>query len=646
MNDPLGLSVGTTNLVAARVGYPPVTRRTVVHLHTQQPAQIGDLPPGADPGTAVTGFVDRIGDPTPLAGTSHTPDQLLVEAIGAMIAALGLPPHAAALTIAIPAYWGAGQARTLRDALLAGPLAGAAPALVSDASAALAALNTDPGLPPAGVVALCDFGGGGTTFSLADAGAGLELLDHPVRYPQFSGDRVDEVLLEHVLERVGQVDDHNPAGTTAVASLSRLRDECRRAKESLSELAATELTVALPTEQAHLTLTRAELENLIAEPLSDALDAFKGVLQRNRVGGRNLRAIAIVGGGAAIPLIARRISEWLQVPVIRTPQPGINAAVGATLLAAQSGESPATDTAMAPGVAPPTAAGPLIEAAGTETAMASAPDGATAGMPPAPFGHDGSEPSQALAWSKADEPDEPVPFSGAVPDDGYADYAAASVDPAPRRYDYADDEFDGPGRRWFQMPALLLGLGTLVAVIAIGGVAYTLTNATQHHDEPAPPPSATVPPPPSNVLPKPPEEPAPPPPPPPPPPQEPAPPPPAPVAPPPQTTQAPPPTTEEPTTTPPTTTTTTTTPPPTTTTTTTTPPPTTTTSRPPTTTSQAPTTTPMTTEWLTVPFVPVPIPVQVPEGQASQPGAPKNPFLNPGNPGNPGYPANPGYPGF
>lgn len=50
---------------------------------------------------------------------------------------------------------------------------GAPPELVSDAAAALAALKADQGLPESGIVALCDFGGSGTTLALADAGAGL-----------------------------------------------------------------------------------------------------------------------------------------------------------------------------------------------------------------------------------------------------------------------------------------------------------------------------------------------------------------------------------------------------------------------------------------------------------------------------------------
>ena len=36
MTEPLGLSIGTTNLVAARVGRPPVTRRSILNLFAGQ----------------------------------------------------------------------------------------------------------------------------------------------------------------------------------------------------------------------------------------------------------------------------------------------------------------------------------------------------------------------------------------------------------------------------------------------------------------------------------------------------------------------------------------------------------------------------------------------------------------------------------
>src|SRR5690625_6776134 len=78
MYDPLGLSIGTTNFVAARVGFPPMTRRAVVTLLPHQPPQIG-APPGSGP--TFSGFVDRVEYPTPLVGAdgiSHSPVHVLL----------------------------------------------------------------------------------------------------------------------------------------------------------------------------------------------------------------------------------------------------------------------------------------------------------------------------------------------------------------------------------------------------------------------------------------------------------------------------------------------------------------------------------------------------------------------------------------
>lgn len=198
----------------------------------------------------------------------------------------------------------------------------------------------------------------------------------------------------------------------------------------------------------------------------------------------------------------------------------------------------------------------------------------------------------ALAWSQEDGSAgaEPVPY---VEDPYDHDLGTG------RRPTVVVPAATVPGRRApSRLPRIALGFGILVALVAVIGAIYSLTRG---HDEApvAPETSSVLPPAPSPSAP---------------------PPPPPPVAttsavPPPVTTTEPPPTT---TTVPPTTTTTTTTAPPTTTTTTA-PPTTTTTTAPPTTTApsssaEPPTTTvPMTTEYLTIPFVPVPIPITVPQ---------------------------------
>ncbi|MUM01669.1 Hsp70 family protein [Mycolicibacterium sp. CBMA 334] len=600
MSGPLGLSIGTTNLVAARVGNQPVSRRSVLTLSADRTPQVGM--PESGHGLTLSGFVERVGDPVPLVapdGASYPADTLLVEALDAMVELVGGPSEQ--LAIAVPAHWGAPTLRALRNALRTNPSlsrAGMPARLIPDAVASLAALRANPGLPPNGVVALLDFGGGGTSITLADAASAFEPLDETTRYPDFSGDQIDQALLTHVLDGVAQAGGIDPAGTAAVGSLARLREECRQAKERLSADTATDLVVELPGYSATVRVTRTELETLMQAPLAGVLDALEKALERNGIGWPEISAVVTIGGGASIPLVTQQLSEHSRAVVVTTPQPALDAAIGAALSAAYVADSDAR-TGMAP----------------TLGVAAVAP---TAGIPSGAAGSpgEGSSTFRALAWSEDEDGDDVVPYTGPDLVESYGSETAAR--PAVQ-YVPPTGPIEQPRGGWERLPLTVFAVAAALVLVAIGGVTYALTSATGTA------PSSDV----KTAEPKPvPQEPAPSPvEPPPPPPVEP-PPAPEPVtqapAPPPVTvTQAPPPPVTETrvvtqtTTPPPTTTTTTTTTAPTTTTTT--PTTTTTTTTVPTTTTT--TTNPMTTTYVTVPFVPVPIPIQVPNR-----GEPQNPY--------------------
>src|SRR6202020_303267 len=112
MYDPLGLSIGTTNLVAVRSGNPPISRRAVLTLFPDRAPELGvpvENPDAADTGTLMAGFVERIGGSIALKsadGSSHDPALLLVEALDALITATGGEASASNITMAVPAYWG------------------------------------------------------------------------------------------------------------------------------------------------------------------------------------------------------------------------------------------------------------------------------------------------------------------------------------------------------------------------------------------------------------------------------------------------------------------------------------------------------------------------------------------------------------
>jgi|GEM_PF-432331 len=475
MTDSLGLSIGMTNLVAARVGAVPVTRRAVLTLFPNRAAEVGlpsENPNLTEPGVVLSGFVERVGDPVPLVasdGSSHQADRLLVEALDAMGRTVGDGSPPSQVTIAVPARWGPAVLGALRAMLRTKQNLspnGVPPALVSDALAALAALNTSPGLPANGIVALLDFGGSGTSITLADAAADFRPIDETLRYTEFSGDQIDQALLAHVLADIGQSSSVDTASTMAVGALARLRDQSQQAKERLSAQTSTELTAQLPGYHSDIRVTRAELENLISDPLTGVIDALGEMLQRNRIPAASLSAVATVGGGAAIPLVTQRLSEQFRVPVVTTPRPALTTAAGAALLAAQGpGADVPTGLAAAAGDAP---TGMATAAWAAGAAGAAAMESAADGSASATF--------RALAWSQDQGGEEPVPYAG-------ADYASEPEPTSARpQMEFVPPSAPLPAPEeplpWYRRPSVVFSAALIAVLLATGGLVLTLTSGS------------------------------------------------------------------------------------------------------------------------------------------------------------------------
>jgi hypothetical protein len=454
----LGLSVGATNLAATRDGQTAVIRPAELTVQGQR----------------LTGFVDRVGDPVPLIapdGSKHRSEELLADALGAMAhaATAGAPVSpVSAVAVTVPAHWRASVVDTLRRTLR-GRLT-----VISDATAALTTLRANPGLPTHGVIVLCDFGGSGTSITLANAAREFSPFGETVRFPDFSGDQIDQALLTHVVAGLVDASQTDPSGTAMVGSLARLRDECRRAKERLSAETATAVAADLPGNRADIRVTRTELEDLMAAPLSEFLAVLDETLERYGVPAASVSAVATVGGGARIPLITQRLSERLRAPVVTTSHPQLTAAEGAALIA-HRGRIVDEATALTP-TAPATAA--------PATATIAAANAST-----------------SLAWSEDDVTEEVLPYSG-VP---YSDVTDSRPEVHFRHEEQQDEE---PPRR---SPLVLFGLSAVAAAIAATVFGITLVSdttttpveaATAVSTAPPPAASATLPAPPAPQAPQ------------------------------------------------------------------------------------------------------------------------------------------------
>jgi len=415
----MGLSVGATNLAGTRDGQTAVVRPAELTLQGQR----------------LTGFVDRVGDPVPLLaadGAKYRSEELLADALDAMAHAVtgGMPVSDVAVTV--PAHWRPSVVDTLRR-----NLRGKLP-VVSDATAALTALRANPGLPTHGVIVLCDFGGSGTSITLANAARDFSPFGETVRFADFSGDQIDQALLSHVVTGLADVD---PSGTAMVGSLSRLRDECRRAKERLSAETATAVVADLPGHRADIRITRTELEDLMQVPLSDFLATLDETLERYGVPTASVAAVATIGGGARIPLVTQRLSEHLRAPVVTTTHPQVTAAEGAALIAHRAR---AVDTATVMTPTAPAAVAATVALVANE---------------------------QALAWSEDDAIEDVLPYNDVPP---YSDVTDSRPEVVFRREQWQDDDEEPPRRS----PLVLFGLSAVAATIAAAVFGFTLLSDT------------------------------------------------------------------------------------------------------------------------------------------------------------------------
>ncbi|OWL94938.1 molecular chaperone, partial [Mycolicibacterium peregrinum] len=229
----------------------------------------------------------------------------------------------------------------------------------------------------------------------------------------------------------------------------------RQAKERLSAETATDLVVELPGYSATVRVTRTELEGLMQAPLAGVLDALEKALERNGISWPAVSAVVTIGGGASIPLVTQQLSQHSQAQVVTTPQPALDAAIGAALSAAYSADAEA-QTGVAPtlGVA---AVPPLAE------------------MPTGAGGSEASSTFRALAWSEDDAGDDVVPYTGPDLVESYGSETAAR--PAVQ-YVAPTGPIEQPRGGWERLPLTVFAVAAALVLVAIGGVTYALTSAT------------------------------------------------------------------------------------------------------------------------------------------------------------------------
>ncbi|MEC3958300.1 Hsp70 family protein [Nocardia sp. CDC153] len=237
-------------------------------------------------------------------------DELAADVIGAVLAA------DSRITATAIAYRDENHARAIRAELARRQFTNYE--LVPDVVAALEFLECSGELRGFGTVALYDLGASGLSVTVVDTATRQVCFSE--RTSDISGDYLDSLIREQQIAsgRIAHPPDH-----TGLAALDAL---CRQAKEQLSGSNA----VALPSTEGLVLLSQENFEALIMLAVESSARMTRDVILRSE---QPVQAVALLGGCAQIPLVARVLRRWLGVPVIVPAAPDTVVTRGAAMLA-------------------------------------------------------------------------------------------------------------------------------------------------------------------------------------------------------------------------------------------------------------------------------------------------------------------------
>ena len=284
----------------------------------------------AEPEGFASGLLARVGDDVPMV-VQHLPyraEVLVATLVGWVVdevaEAEGGPAERIVLTH--PADWGAHRRGVLHAALDEAGMPG-----VLLLPSPVAAAESRDQFATGSVLAVCRLGGEHVESAVLRRGpAGFDLLASSANAAPQVGSRIDDLLLAHVVDRVGIVmpTRDEPGARMAIA---RLRAACVEAKERLSLSPEVGVPVDLPGAAEEVRLTRSDFEHLARPVLTAALAQLRQVALP--VPADELAAVVLVGGSARIPLVTDLAHTIFSCPVLVDPDPGTAVCRGAAVAA-------------------------------------------------------------------------------------------------------------------------------------------------------------------------------------------------------------------------------------------------------------------------------------------------------------------------
>jgi molecular chaperone DnaK len=233
--------------------------------------------------------------------------------------------------ITVPAYFNDSQRQATKDA---GKIAGLeVKRIINEPTAAALAYGLDSKKEEQIVV--FDLGGGTFDVSVLELGDGVFEVKSTNGDTHLGGEDFDNRIVQHFLEVFKKNEGIDLKSDKA--AMQRFKDEAEKAKKELSSKKETEINLPFITADAdgpkhfEYTLTRAKLEELVADLIDRVEGPVEKALKDAKLSVKDIDEIVLVGGMTRMPAVVEKVKKLFGKEPLKGVNPDEVVAVGAAI---------------------------------------------------------------------------------------------------------------------------------------------------------------------------------------------------------------------------------------------------------------------------------------------------------------------------
>lgn len=233
--------------------------------------------------------------------------------------------------ITVPAYFDDSQRQATKDA---GKIAGLeVKRIINEPTAAALAYGLDKKKDEK--IAVFDLGGGTFDVSILELGDGVFEVKSTNGDTHLGGEDFDNRIVNHFLDVFKQNEGIDLKGDNA--AMQRLKDEAEKAKKELSSTPQVEINLPFLTADAdgpkhfEYTLTRAKLEELVADLVEKTAGPCEKALKDAGLKASDIDEVVLVGGMTRMPAVIEKVKKIFGKEPMQGVNPDEVVAIGAAI---------------------------------------------------------------------------------------------------------------------------------------------------------------------------------------------------------------------------------------------------------------------------------------------------------------------------